>query len=172
MKMAVAGKRCGWARVRGSRRNIFLFCSLALVCSLALFPLAFAQDDMIKLVEAKRLELQAKEATLKQEEQRLAVIRKDVDGKIEKYAKLLAQIDALLQKVETIRGDQLENVVKAYEVMTAEEAAQRLAALDRTTALKIMVRMKSKKAGAIIAQMNPQRAAAMTKSMTTFQIRK
>jgi len=124
---------------------------ISLVClSLAMVFLssgAFAQDDALKLIETKRIEQQEKEEMLKKEEQRLSVIRKEVDEKIELYTKLLAKVEAAVKLIEQVKSDKLDNVVKAYESMPAEEAAVRLSVLDHDTALKIMVKMKSKKAG-------------------------
>jgi flagellar motility protein MotE (MotC chaperone) len=149
-----------------SRRVPSVATAACLACLLALFAAAApAQEDAVKLVEAKRLELKEKEESLKREEARLAALRKDVDEKIAAYTRLVSRVDALLARLERAEGDKIENVVKAYEIMPAEDAAVRLAALDNETALRIMTRMKSKKAGAIIAAMAPQKAAALTKSM-------
>jgi len=160
-------------RSRRPKRTLNSVAGMLIILS-AVFstPAASAQDDMIKLVETKRAELQEREEALKREEQRLEAIKKDVDERIDKYTKLLAQIDALLKRMEKAKDDKLENVVKAYEVMPAEDAAARISALDDETALKIMLRMKSKKAGAVIAQMAPPKAAVLTKRMTTFQVAK
>lgn len=143
---------------------LFVFCITA--------SPAFAEDDMVKLIETKRAELQEREVALKREEQRLAAVKKDVDERIEKYTKLLAQVEAQLKRVEQVKGDKMENVVKAYEVMAAEDAAARISALDDDTALQIMLRMKSKKAGAVIAAMSPQKAALLTRSMMTLSPQK
>jgi flagellar motility protein MotE (MotC chaperone) len=131
---------------------------------------ASAQEDMLKIIETKRIELKEKEDLLKQEEQRLNILKKEVEEKIETYTKLLAQVEATIKKVEQVKGEKLENVVKAYESMPPEDAAARLSVLDDTTTLLIMSRMKSKKAGAIIALMKPEKAAALTKKMTTLPL--
>jgi flagellar motility protein MotE (MotC chaperone) len=131
---------------------------------------ASAQEDMLKVIETKRIELKEKEDHLKREEQRLNTLKKAVEEKIETYTKLLAQVEATIKKVEQVKGEKLENVVKAYEAMPPEDAAARLSVLDDVTALLIMSRMKSKKAGAIIALMEPRKAAAITKSMTTVPL--
>jgi flagellar motility protein MotE (MotC chaperone) len=138
-----------------------------LLCLTVAFS-AFAQDDMLKLIEAKRVELREKEDALKHEEQRLNALRKDVDAKIETYTRLLTKAEAAVKKIEEVKGERIEGVVKAYEVMPAEDAAARLSVLDDDIALQIMTRMKSKKAGAIIAVMEPRKAAALTKRMTTL----
>jgi len=151
------------------RHGVFALCLFAILCWCA--SPVLAQDDMLKLIEAKRIEQKEKEETLKRDETRLIALKKEVDGKIEAYSRLLVQVEAALKKVEQVKGEKIENVVKAYEVMSPEDAAVRLSALDDDTALQIMTRMKSKKAGAIIAVMEPRKAALLTKSMTTVQIK-
>jgi len=139
------------------------------LCILA--PAVSAQDDALKLVETKRIELKDKEEQLKREEERLNALRKDVDEQIAAYTRLLDRVESALRKVEQARNEQLENIVKAYEVMAAENAAARLSALDNQTALQILTHMKSKKAGAIIAAMAPGKAASLTRGIAAFAVR-
>jgi len=144
------------------------FC-LSGVC---LLPSAFSQDDPVKQVVAKQAELKEKEETLKREEGRIAALRKDVEDRIAEYNGILTRIEAALTKLGAARNVQLDNVVKAYESMPAEDAAVRISALDNDTALVIMMRMKSKKAGAVMAALPPQKAASLTRSMTLVKVEK
>ena len=146
-------------------KKLFLLGLSSVLCLFASF--VSAQEDPVKLVEAKRLELKEKEETLRRDEARLNALKKEVDGKIEAYTTLLTQLEAVLKRVDQVKGDKIENVVKAYEVMPAEDAALRISALDDATALLIMTRMKSKKAGAIIAAMEPRKAAVLTRRLAT-----
>jgi len=166
-EFGTGGRQKRGLRACALTRRVLVLSAFISLC-LPLFAV-FAQDDMVKMIETKRAELQEKEASLKREEQRLAAVRKDVDERIDKYTKLLAQVEAILKKVEQVKGDKMESVVKAYEVMAPEDAAVRISALDDDTALQIMSRMKSKKAGAVIAVMNPQKAANLTRSMLTLK---
>jgi flagellar motility protein MotE (MotC chaperone) len=147
--------------------------ALVLSCVFLLFAAtsALAQDDALRLVESQRIELKAKAEALKRDEQRLNALRVKVDEKIAVYAKLVSQMEAAIKKVELIKGEKMEGVVKAYESMAAEDAAVRLSALDEDTLLQIMTRMKSKKAGAIIALMDTRKAAALTRNMTARSIK-
>ncbi len=144
---------------------------LGVLCAVFLIATAVsvrADDDLVRLVEAKRLEVKAKEEALMRDEARLTALRKEVDEKIARYTALVARMETLLKRIEATKGERLENVVKAYEVMPAEDAATRLSALDSETALLIMTRMKSKKAGAIIAAMEPKKAAALTRDLAVI----
>jgi len=151
------------------KRTLMMFCLSSVICLLAsTLP---AQEDPLRVVEEKRLELKEREDALKRDELRLAALKKDVDEKIQTYADLLARVEAALKRVEQVKGDKIENVVKAYEAMPAEDAAVRLAALDNDTALLILTRMKSKKVGAALALMEPQKAAALTKNLTILVVK-
>ncbi len=132
---------------------------------------AVAQDDVVKVVEDKRIELKAREDALKKEEERLNILKKDVDEKIAKYTKLLSQVDEALKKAEQIQNERLLNMAKLYEGMPPEAAASQLSAMDTETAAQIMLRMKSKKAGAVVALLKPQKAVILTKKMTSLNIK-
>lgn len=82
-------------------KNIVLFVACCLSSFLFfLSSAASAQDDMLKIIETKRIELKEKEDQLKREEQRLNTLKKAVDEKIETYTKLLSQVEATIKKVE------------------------------------------------------------------------
>jgi flagellar motility protein MotE (MotC chaperone) len=130
---------------------------------------AYAQDDMIKFVEKKQKEIKEKESTLLKEEERLKVLRKDIDERIEKYTRLLTQLENILKKLEQVQDEKFEHVVKSYEVMPPEEAAERLSALPEQTAVKIIRRMKPKKAGTVMAFIGSKKVASLTEIMTKFE---
>ena len=71
--------------------------------------------DMLKVIEAKRIELKEKEELLKREEQRLNTLKKAVEEKIEAYTKLLTQVETTIKKIyaipdlENFLGDRLRD---------------------------------------------------------------
>lgn len=153
-------------RTNRYRQVLFTVCFLLFTVYYPLFTISvFAQDDALRLSEKKRTELSEKEEALKQEDERLKALRKDVDERIDKYTKVLSRIEEALKTLETAKNERMEHLVKSYEAMPNEEAAARLSALDESTAVKIMLKMKSKKAGAVMASMDPGRAAAITEAM-------
>jgi flagellar motility protein MotE (MotC chaperone) len=150
---------------------MIVVCLSSVLC-LPASEISAQNNDVVRLVESKRSELKEKEEALRREEERLNALRKEVDDKIASYSELLAKVETALKRVETVKGENIANVVKAYEVMPAEDAAVRLTALDEKTALLILTKMKSKKAGPIIAVMPPQKAASLTRSMTVLPVQK
>lgn len=147
--------------------RVSLVISLLFVFNLALFtvPVFAQQDDMVKAIQKKSKELKEKEETLKKEEERLNLLKKEVDERIEKYTAIMNQIEAAVKKLEETKDAKFEHVVKSYELMPPEEAAARLSALDMATAVRIMLKMKSKKAAGVIALMETKTAAAITSKM-------
>ncbi|NWF51688.1 MAG: hypothetical protein HXY47_01225 [Nitrospirae bacterium] len=123
---------------------------------------------MIQFIEKKQKELKEKEEILAEEEERLKIIRKDIDDRIEKYSKILTQIENLLKKVEEVQDEKLDRLVKAYESMPPEEAADKLSALSEPMAIKIINKMKPKKAGAVMAYMDSKKVASLMEGLANF----
>ncbi len=128
-----------------------------------------AQDDMILFIQKKQRELKEREESLERNEERLKAFKKDIDERIDKYEKLLTQLEAALKKIEQVQEEKIDNVVKVYEVMPPEEAATRLSDLPEGTAVKIIHKMKPKKAGPIMAYMDSKKVASLTERMTTLE---
>ncbi|GIW46232.1 MAG: hypothetical protein KatS3mg078_0109 [Deltaproteobacteria bacterium] len=138
---------------------------IAMTCFFASISLtlAYPENDIIQAIEKKQKELENKEALLKKEEERLGILRKDLEEKIQKYTEILIQIEKALKELDKIKEERLNHVVKLYESMPPEEAAIKLSALDEETAVTIILNMKSKKAGSILALIESQKAATITK---------
>ncbi len=142
---------------------------LSLIYCFSFPPTSYAQDDILKLIEKKQAEIKDKEVLLKQEEKRLQALKKDIDDRIEKYTKILAQLEDVLKKIEQAREQNFEHIVKTYETMPPEEAAQRLSILDEELLVKIILKMKPKKAAAIMALMDTKKAASVTQSISSIE---
>jgi flagellar motility protein MotE (MotC chaperone) len=150
------------------------------LCSIMLFVLcfilfaslpvpAYGQDDMIRFIENKQKELKSREEFIDQEDKKLNALKKDVEIKIEKYTKLLNELDTKLREIEKIKNERLDYIVKVYEAMPPEDAAVKISAMDEQTAVEILRRMKSKKAGAVLTYMEAKRVASITQSITRLE---
>lgn len=118
--------------------------------------------------EKKAAELTAREEAVRKEEERIKILRKELDDKIDRYTKLLEKMEETLKSVDASKNEKMAHIIKAYETMPNEEAAARLSALDEQTAVRILVSMKSKKAGTVMAAMEPKKAAALTEGMLSI----
>ncbi len=142
---------------------IFIICLMISVSGV------YAEDDVISLVEQQRVELEKKEEIIKIEMARLKTLKDEINLDIEKYTDLLKQIDKSLEKAQETGNKRLKHVAKAYEAMQPEDAATRLSGLDRKTAVQILLKMNSKKAGMVIGNMKAEKATVLTKDIAKLK---
>jgi flagellar motility protein MotE (MotC chaperone) len=142
---------------------IFIICLMISVSG------AYAEDDVVSLVEQQRVELEKKEERIKIETARLKTLKDEINLDIEKYTELLKQIDKSLEKAQETGNKRLKHIAKAYEAMQPEDAAMRLSGLDRKTAVQILLKMKSKKAGMVIGNMKAEKATILTKDIARLK---
>jgi flagellar motility protein MotE (MotC chaperone) len=126
----------------------------------------YGQEDPHKILEQKRQELNEKEKRLKSEEERVKNIEKEVEGKIQKLNQILSQIESSLKKLAEVRTERIDHLVKTFEAMPPEEAAVRLSALDKLLAVQIIYKMNSKKAGPVMALMEPKKVSEITEAIS------
>ena len=128
---------------------------------------AYGQDDSGKILDQKRQqELVEKERRLKSEEERIKNIEKEVEAKIQKLNQLLSQIEINLKKLSEVRSERISHLVRTFEAMPPEEAAVRLSALEKSLATQILFKMNSKKAGPVMALMDPKKVAEISESFS------
>ena len=129
----------------------------------------YAQDDLASMLEKQQKELAKREEVIKRETVRLQTLKKEVEEDISKYTKLLKDIEKSLDQAEEIGVKRLKHVAKAYESMPAESAAARLTGLDNDTAILILLKMNSKKAGLVIGMMESEKATQLTKEIAKLR---
>jgi len=144
-----------------------IYCILALMLASVS---AHALEDVSVSIEKQKLELAKKEEVIKQETERLKTLKKEVEDDIAKYTSLLQQIEKSLQQVEQTAGKRLRHVAKAYEAMAPEDAAVRLVGLDNETAVQVLLKMESKKAGLVIGMMDSKKATTLTKEIAKLKL--
>lgn len=145
------------------------FLPVLLACLLAFAAGAVpakAQDMQTASQRKKQADLSEREKAVRAEEERLLSLRKDLDERIAKYEALLSRFEEAVKKSGDEETGRLDHLVKAFDAMPPDEAAARLSALDDSTAVRIVARMKSRKAGQILAAMPPAKAAVLAKRMS------
>jgi len=133
----------------------------AVPASVAAPPPVAPRETSMPFQAKKSPDLAERERALKVEEERLLVLRKEVDMKIAKYEKLLGQTEEKQKRKQEEKDAKVDQLVKLFEGMTPEGAAARLAALDDGLAAAILGRMKSRKASAALSVMDPKRVASI-----------
>ncbi len=97
------------------------------------------------------------------EEERLKILKADIQSQIEQLKKLKQELEQEKKGLEGKRKEQLVKVVKMYESMPAEEAAKAIEKLDDDTAILILTSLKPRTAGKVLGQIESARAASLSK---------
>lgn len=110
------------------------------------------------------------------EEERLKILQEDLAKKTEELKKLRDEINAKIKQQEELKAQleksQQENyqrLAKIYESMPPEEAATRLEKLDDETATLLVLAMKPRSASKILANVNPDKAATISKRIVILK---
>ncbi len=108
-----------------------------------------------KAIEKREKELMTREALLKAAEQEL-------DQKYRELQILRGELEALLEKQSDEEEARIQSLVKIYEGMKSGDAARIFNSLDIDVLVEVMSRMSERKLAPILADMNPDRAQAIT----------
>ena len=132
-------------------------------------PALTVPEEMIAMFQQRKQDLERREKAVRTAEGQLAILKAEV-------AQILSKIEAVEQRrlgqegqqpsqskqVADLRTQQLGQLAKMYESMPAEEAAARIERMADRKALEILRLLKSKSAGAILAQVKVDRAAKLS----------
>ncbi len=143
--------------VMGYRLRLFIFFLFFMTYNLLpiTYHLSFAQQ--------KEQQPAAQQRSL--EEDRLNILKADIKKEIERLEKLKKEMEGVQKALDLKIQEGLLKVAKMYEAMPPEEAARKLEKLDEDTAVIILNSLKPKTAGKILAQMESDRAASLSKKI-------
>jgi flagellar motility protein MotE (MotC chaperone) len=136
-------------------------------------PALFVPEEMVALFQQRKQDLDHREKAVRTAEGQLAILKTEVEqilSKVEAIEKRRLEREKSVVGTQASRGkqavdtrtQQLGQLVKMYETMPAEEAAARIERMTDRKALEILRLLKSKSAGAILAQVKADRAAKLT----------
>ncbi|HSW63282.1 MAG TPA: hypothetical protein VLH56_08235 [Dissulfurispiraceae bacterium] len=145
------------------RRTRRLVLSAALICAV-LLPVSLTIHAQQESQKAAILPSQ-QEPVKSLEEERLAILKSDIQKELEEFRKLKQDLDETKKALQKERQEQLVKVSKMYEAMPPEDAARRIERLDDDSALKLLLTLKPKTAGKILAQVETGKAAVLSKKL-------
>lgn len=148
--------------------KIFYTCAAALLLGLLSGPALLDAQERQAPQQQKKASAAAPAAvkdTKSLEEERLAILRADIQRELEAYKKLKKEVEGSQKASADKAAERLLRVAKMYESMPAEEAAGTLAKLEEGLAVTILAALKPKSAGKILAQMEDDKAAALSKRL-------
>ncbi|OQW65846.1 MAG: hypothetical protein BVN28_01130 [Nitrospira sp. ST-bin4] len=124
--------------------------------------------EVLGMLDLRKRDLDRREEAVRQNEERLMIVRAELE-------KVLAKNEALEKRIETVRAKadqpspkerlaqaQKNQLAKMYEAMPSEDAAVRLERMPDQKAIEILRLVKTKSAAAILAQVKPEHAAKLS----------
>ncbi|MDH4152181.1 MAG: hypothetical protein OEV01_00195 [Nitrospira sp.] len=135
--------------------------------------------EVIEMLDQRKRDLDRREEILRQNEERLAIVRSQVEELLEQNEALEKRLQSARAKgerpaaqptkipadKERIAQDQRTQLAKIFEAMPSEDAAARLERMPDRKAIEILRMVKSKTAGAILSQVRADRAAKLTEQL-------
>lgn len=143
-------------------------------------PALTVPREVIDMLDQRRRHLDRREAALVGAEERLLILKAELEALLTKYEKLAEAQQAKGAAGPNRDGDQQRRrdkeladrrtqfqaqLAKIYESMPAEEAAARLERMPERKAIEVLRILKGKTAGAILAAVRPERAARLTEQL-------
>jgi flagellar motility protein MotE (MotC chaperone) len=132
--------------------------------------------EVLDMLEQRKRDLDRREQSIRQNEERLIIVRGQVEELLDQNEALEKRIQSAQDKVppqqaklqaekERSAQDQRTQLAKMYESMPSEDAASRLERMPDRKAIEILRLVKAKTAGAILAQVKADRAAKLTEQL-------
>jgi flagellar motility protein MotE (MotC chaperone) len=132
--------------------------------------------EVLEMLEQRKRDLDQREETIRQNEQRLMIVRIQIEELLEQNEALEKKIQSAQAKEdrsqvkvnvekERVAQEERARLAKMYESMPSEDAAARLEHMPDRRALEILRLVKSKTAGAILSQVKADRAAKLTEQL-------
>ena len=146
-------------------------------------PALTVPGEIIDMLNQRKRHLDRREASLRGAEERLHILKVELEQMLEKYEKAAAaqkqQGGEEVQKRDDERKLRRQKepaasralhqaqLAKIYEAMPPEEAAASLERMPERKAIELLRILKEKSAGAILAAVRPERAARLTEQLLT-----
>ena len=130
--------------------------------------MSMPSETLMKLMEERQQDLDRREAAVRREEERLKLLRSDIEGLLKKQAapaKAAAVPPSGGKPTTPTPTPNLVHLSQAFETMPVEEAAQRIEKMREAVALDLLARLKSKTAGQILAALDPTKAARLVEKL-------
>jgi flagellar motility protein MotE (MotC chaperone) len=124
------------------------------------------ERDLLSLLQQKQIELDAKESSLKSEEQKILALKKEIMEKIDVLKLLEARLSPKLDTEKANDAKRFKELAKVYEAAPPQKAAAMLEKLEVKKAAGITINMKRERAGLVWGYLSPQKAVDITNEIT------
>ncbi|TAJ26179.1 MAG: hypothetical protein EPO64_06790 [Nitrospirae bacterium] len=133
-------------------------------------PAVETPREVFEMLEQRKRMLDKKEEAVRVAEARLSTLKSEIEQLLARHEQAVKAFEATQKTVEqkqtkaesSARQAELGQLAKIYETMPPEEAALRIEKMPQPMALQLLRLLKGKTAGAILAQVKPEKAAKLT----------
>ena len=124
------------------------------------------ERDLYALLEKRKKQLDSRQESLRLEEQKLSVLKKEIQDKIDQLGIIEKRLEVKLDAEKSADAKRFKDLAKIYESAAPAKAGAMLEKLDNKTAAGITMNMKRDKAGAVLSNVNVQKVVEITKEIT------
>jgi flagellar motility protein MotE (MotC chaperone) len=138
-------------------------------------PLPVISDTERRLLEdlrQRRAQLDAREHALDERNNVLEATESRLQSKIDHLAELQSRLDQLDTARKQRQDSNWSGLVRIYESMKPRDAAAIFDVLDMHVMLEVVDRMNERKAGSVLAAMDPERARMVTQMLAQMRLRR
>jgi flagellar motility protein MotE (MotC chaperone) len=124
-----------------------------------------AELQVLQSLSARRGQLDQRQQDLDVQLQLLTAAETKLDAKLQALASMKADLQKLLDDADQKKVGEIDRLVTVYSQMKPKDAAARMSLLDDSVRLPIAAKMKERALSAILAQMAPADAKAITEKL-------
>lgn len=124
-----------------------------------------AELRVLQSLGTRRGQLDQREKDIDVQLQLLAAAEAKLDGKIKSLNGLKGQVQSLIGQADAQQQAENDRLIRVYEAMKPKDAAARFSLLEDSVRIPIALKMKEKSLSAILAQMSPPEAKALTERL-------
>jgi flagellar motility protein MotE (MotC chaperone) len=117
---------------------------------------------LINRIQNEESRLEEKAMRLDERERRLQIFSQELSEKLINLKHLRIAVKKAHQQIEQHHNERQQRLVKIYDAMEPENAAQRLEAMDDALGSWLLLRINVRKAGQILGALSPQKASRIT----------
>lgn len=127
-------------------------------------PLSMSNEEieLLQRLGERRKKLDKRAEALDRRDALIKAAEKRLEDKIAKLDALKSTIEDLLVEYDNQQDKQLKRLVNIYEKMKADDAARIFENLEMPVLLKVVDRMNERRTAPILAEMDPEKAQALT----------
>ena len=120
---------------------------------------------LIQRIKEEEKRLEQKAMGLEEEERRLQIFSRELLENINNLKKLRLEVQNIHQQIEAHENEREKRLIKIYDAMEPDNAAQRLEAMDDSLGSWLLLRINVRKAGQILGAMSPAKASRITANL-------